>query len=133
MSSSEELISILELSENVSSCFPAHFGNQVALAEKRLLLSVIHKAIDDLKFLSTDIQEQNKEHRRYGREALIWLFVERIKNIDLLYLDPPEHRRRNITITTFENVCNWLQLDPSFIRKIILEKYSFTFLSPFIF
>lgn len=94
-----------------------------------LMCSILLRAMEDIKYLFDD--GATKEQKSYGRSALSWIFFERPNNISKLYsnyANLPELKKRQFKLTTFNNICGWLDIEPSYLRKNIIEKYSMNFL-----
>jgi len=97
--------------------------------EAKFLFSVIKRAIDDLSYLLDE--RSTKEQFNFGRSAFVWLFVERLQSIERLY-GLSESRNKKIRVTTFDNICSWLDIDPDFLRRYIASNSSLPFTSIFL-
>jgi len=99
-------------------------------AEKRMLMAVIRRAMDDIKY-SLD-QGATTEQKGWGRDALKWIFIEHLENAPNLHRGASKKRLREIQITSFDSVCQWLNIDPTFLRREIGKRYELDFMKPFI-
>lgn len=91
--------------------------------EKKLLCSIIEKAVDDLSEFNKKLSSLDRDKLLLLRDAFIWLFLERKNNIELIYDCYVDNRLRKITITGFDSYCDWAGIDPIKIRKQLLKNY----------
>lgn len=105
-----------ELSDKISDGSP----------EICLMCSILLRAMEDMKYLFDDLA--SKEQKSYGRSALSWIFFERPNNIIKLYSNLSKDEKRQFKITSFNNICGWLDIEPTYLRKNIIEKYDIDFL-----
>jgi hypothetical protein len=130
MSEISEVLKTLKQFENtIFIISPVSQDDPSAFSERSFLSDIISRAIYDLKYIADE--QATKEQKGYGRNALIWLFFERISNLSSLYRGITDYRRRKIQITSFDSICDWLQLDADTIRQQVSANLNLTFLSPF--
>lgn len=97
--------------------------------EKKFMFAIIERAVEDLKYLKLDC---TKEQKSYARSAVLWLFVERYKEIEDIYPGFNEQKTKRIRTTSFENLCHWLNIDPNLIRQGLCAKPEYSFLAMFV-
>lgn len=86
-------------------------------AHVRFLISIIERAINDLQFLYN--QNATKKQKELGRNAFVWLFIERKDNINKLYENIPSEKHSKIYHTSFDHICSILDIVPKYFREKI--------------
>jgi len=110
---------------NIDNCIDKEvWEDKGSHANVRLLISIIERAINDLQFLYSD--KATKKQKELGRNAFLWLFVERKENINKIYKNNSSENYYNIYNTSFDHICSILSITPQYFRDKIKRYTEFS-------
>ena len=104
--------------------------------ERILFLEVLMRAVKDLEYLFSD--DATNEQKSFGRSALTWIFIERTENIPFVYtisdipINEEEDPERQMKVTSFDSICRSVDLDPQYLREVLIENYDLPYMKMFL-
>lgn len=89
----------------------------------RVLIAIVERALNDLQFLYNP--QATKKQKEVGRNAFVWLFVERTANLEKIYKDINSSKHTSIYATSFDRICSILGIHPEYFREKIKDYLGF--------